>query len=412
MWQKFALPLILAALLSNACNSAPVEMSPLPSPLDSPLPTTAPVSTATPMPPATPLSTMTLNSTILTAPIKTPEPTNTLTPLPIPSPISAGIAPLPGLFYKTDNGLWFVTTNSQVSHVITSESRYVSYSLAPNGDHILFWNWSSPGIWIANLTTGERLPLTPMAPYMQSPRWWTGRQDKLLLGTWEEGDDVTMSNGYLSEYDLAKSKLTILDHATFFWGAATSPDGNTVAYDGENKAWLYRKDTGRQPFDPQKYGLLATGGVGIGSPSWSPDGKQLAWIVGGQFAGEGERYGIAVFDLAKRTARLLHPYQIGGTDSWPDVATWSPDGHWLAFDAIASNPEEAGLWVTRVDGTEEHHLIRGPQSFVWSPDSRKLVFTTDREESGAWVTEIGTWHTQQLALPQGAAVVDWIVPPN
>jgi Tol biopolymer transport system component len=222
-----------------------------------------------------------------------------------------------------------------------------------------------------------------------------------------------MSCGFLTTLDQNDGEPHILDHETQFYGAAISPDGMTIAYDnGGSDAFLYRQDIGRQPFEPENFGLVSRGHINIANASWSPDGKLLAWIVAGRLNDNNDGFALTLFDLKKRTAQLLHVYQIAGTDVWPSAAIWSPDGRWVAYDAVDEDNDRRGLWAAKVDEQTEFHLIRNLTSMAWSPDSRWLAFTTYGEDSGNWIAEVGTWRTQQLALPRGAEVVDWVTLPK
>ncbi len=60
---------------------------------------------------------------------------------------------------------------------------------------------------------------------------------------------------------------------------------------------------------------------------------------------------------------------------------------------------------------EEQHLMSNASERIWSPDSRYLVFSTWGLPKTWWV-EVGTWRTQQLALPKGAEVIGWVTPPE
>jgi hypothetical protein len=230
----------------------------------------------------------------------------------------------------------------------------------------------------------------------------------MLLGSWQLGDDVTISNGYLTELNLSSLQMRVLDKETVFFGAEPSPDGRVIAYnDGQGTGWLYQEGKSRHTFKPEQYGLTAEGLIGVGNPSWSLDGTKLAWVVAGDFDATGKRYGVAVFDLKQETAQLLHSYQIGGTDRWPSAALWSPDSQWLAFNAVAEG-DDYGLWVAKADGTEKRHLAQDLRSVAWSPDSRFLAFTTGNSMRKDWITQVGNWQLQPLDLPANAEVVAWI----
>ena len=104
------------------------------------------------------------------------------------------------------------------------------------------------------------------------------------------------------------------------------------------------------------------------SPSWSPDGRWLAYVQGTRIAvvdpHTGSRKSI-VFD------RLVSP----------DPPAWSPDGRQIAFTALSSPEGRASIAVVSSTGSRVKTLAttlwgtgddqRGP---VWSPDGRLLAF--------------------------------------
>lgn len=287
----------------------------------------------------------------------------------------------PGLIFGTNTGLWRVEEDGAPAPILNRPD----VVLSPDGAQALYTSPDSD-LWLIDLTTGEERNLTNTPDRIECcPQWWPARPDTLVFGSWPGDAELGPSTGFLTTVRVDGSDYRVLDGEHQSNAVpAPAPDGQTIAYDQGGTAYLYRLDTGPVPFDPAAYGLPVQR---IGSPAWSPDGRYLAWVVGGDF-GQGWRLGLGVFDLENRTAHLLHPYEPLGVGGWPGAAAWSPDGQWLAYTIWpAADYDEAGVCVFRPDGTEEHCLGPGGGP-VWSPDGRRLAF---RRDSALWLAEVGTW---------------------
>jgi dipeptidyl aminopeptidase/acylaminoacyl peptidase len=97
-------------------------------------------------------------------------------------------------------------------------------------------------------------------------------------------------------------------------------------------------------------------------PSWSPDGRRLAYVAPGK-EGSG--------DVFVADANGTHTGWITRTGDVDETSPdWSPDGRQLVF-------EQAGqVMVTRSDGSQPRVLARGEEP-AWSPGGRRIVFQRD-----------------------------------
>lgn len=94
-------------------------------------------------------------------------------------------------------------------------------------------------------------------------------------------------------------------------------------------------------------------------PSWSPDGRQIAWMRGGD--------GLWVMDYDGSNPRRLTPR--GHRDS---KATWSPDGRRLVFTEFTEEGVEE-VWLVDKDGAEARCLRRFAGSPSFSPEGLAIA---------------------------------------
>lgn len=106
-------------------------------------------------------------------------------------------------------------------------------------------------------------------------------------------------------------------------------------------------------------------------PSWSPDGKQIAYYGA---VSEQSNYDIFVMNTDGSNVRNL-------TNS-PDIderyPTWSPDGRQLAFHSNADG--DFDIYVINLDGTGLRAVTTNDAQDLgpdWSPDGSQIVFHTD-----------------------------------
>jgi TolB protein len=173
-------------------------------------------------------------------------------------------------------------------------------------------------------------------------------------------------------------------------GAAFSPDGRRLAYSlatGDNSAqiWVAKADGSDAKVITNTPFFINS------SPSWSPDGKQLAFV-----SNRGGTPQIYIMGADGSNARRI-TFQ-GNYNQTPD---WSPRGDLIAFTA---RDERAAfdLFAVNVDTGKVTRLTQDQgnnEEPSFAPNGRLIVFQSDR--AGAWHLYVMTTDgTTQLPLPE------------
>ena len=119
------------------------------------------------------------------------------------------------------------------------------------------------------------------------------------------------------------------------------------------------------------------------SPSWSPDGKRIAFMSdrdGQVHARHGwSTYEIYVMDVNGNNQRNLTNNP--DDDQYP---SWSPDGERIVFSSARDedNPQNSEIYVMDADGSNLQKLTDNPNDDgdpSWSPDGERIVFSSARD---------------------------------
>jgi Tol biopolymer transport system component len=149
-----------------------------------------------------------------------------------------------------------------------------------------------------------------------------------------------------------------------YYDPTWSPDGKRIAFvdrgDVDGDLYVMNADgTGVKQLTHSSY---SSGDYGARNPSWSPDGRRIAFAYGY------DRLSVINPD-GSGLRTVVHP---------GDLPDWSPKGRWIAY-AQFDEPAGSSLFVIRPDATHKT-LVERPDGYhsygapTWSPDGQRLAF--------------------------------------
>ena len=118
------------------------------------------------------------------------------------------------------------------------------------------------------------------------------------------------------------------------------------------------------------------------SPSWSPDGKRIAFVS--ERAGHVAIHGWPTSDIYVMDADGGNPQNLTNDPSDDRYPSWSPDGKRIVFSSDRDNDRghNIEIYVMDADGGNPQNLTNNlteDKSPSWSPDGQRIVFSARRE---------------------------------
>ncbi len=252
-------------------------------------------------------------------------------------------------------------------------------------------------VWKYDTETGQREAITHFADY-------DCKMSSMGPGPNGEGEIVFQNGSQIYLLNLATREsqavsITIpgdrptlrpqqVDAAKFIGSASISPTGQRLVVQGRGDLWTLPAKNG----SPRN--LTQSNGSFERDPSWSPDGRWIAYLS--DATGEYEVY-VTQSDGRGETRQLTKQ-----GSAFRYSPQWSPDSNWITF-----GDKTGALYLHNLESGDTKQVARDPQgnrmSAAWSADSAWLTYALNPEHRSAgssiWVYNVadGT----QLKLTAG-----------
>ena len=282
---------------------------------------------------------------------------------------------------KSDNDIWMTSWDGATTLRLTSSPESESAPRwSPDGRYLAFLSGRQEGkgaqIWLLDRRGGEAQRVTQLRGGV-SEFAWSPDSKKLVLVVDEETDSVLKKD--TAEHKTPKP--IVIDRYNF--------KRDVAGYLGSKRSHLSLFDV-----ETKKTETLTSGLDDDGTPSWSPDGRMIAFVRGPVAEPERSRDD-DVFVIEARagaTAKRLTNF-IGPDGGRP---AWSPDGKWLAFFRGDEPKYQAyslsKLAIVPSDGSAPAHVVtealdRPLSNAQFSADGKSVyvLLSDDREQQLARV---------------------------
>ncbi|HYV96114.1 MAG TPA: S9 family peptidase [Gemmatimonadaceae bacterium] len=284
---------------------------------------------------------------------------------------------------KSDSDIWMTSWDgTQTVRVTFSAENESAPRWSPDGRYLAFLSGRQQGhgaqVWLLDRRGGEAQRITTVKDGVSDVAWSPdGKRLALIAGI--------NTDTAAAKRDTSKAWPIVIDRYHFkedIDGYLETTFNHLLVFDIASK----------------KLDTLTSGSVSDESPRWSPDGARIAFMRAVPAEpGTGNEADVWVID-ARAGGAMKQLTKTRGRDGGPP--SWSPDGKWIAFlrtdDPKWYAYQQEKLALVRSDGSEPFHVVtaaldRSLSSPVFAADGRSVLATVvdDKQSVLARITVEG-----------------------
>lgn len=191
---------------------------------------------------------------------------------------------------------------------------------------------------------------------------FAGKDDTLgyNLWVWKDGVSRRLTGGKLREYCASVAP----DGGIYFVSEGIKPDDGDKGVYACNRTGIGRLDVASGRIE--RVTVQKKANTGIIDPQVSPDGSLL---LRAEVAGYGFPWRIVVSPLSDPECRTF----LTGNDMVAYAPTWSPDGKMIAFTGCREGDDGWQIYLMQADGGKVRRLAKGANP-SFSPDGTMIVY--------------------------------------
>jgi Tol biopolymer transport system component len=159
-----------------------------------------------------------------------------------------------------------------------------------------------------------------------------------------------------------------------------SPDGKQIAYSWWDGKSQHLRAIAREGGKPRTL-FDCKSDEGMKLYDWSSDGKQILIL----FRNQAMEFQIVLVSAADGTTRVLKTFQAGSMRRQPQTMRFSSDGRYIAYDYTpGGKSQETDISLISTDGSNEVSLVKHPaQDYLlgWPSTREGILFVSDRTGS-------------------------------